>query len=134
MRILLVALAISVPHAACDRASHQSAADDPKRYLGGSLYHSKDEPIRPIAMGPLFLTDIMVDGPMGQIFTSRDAACQDKEARGPGSLLFSWFFGADERSVVQSHHGMRLLIPEGKTLCLQSTGGQSHLVWSGFRA
>jgi len=131
MRMLLAALAISLTNAACDRSSRPNAADDPQRAVGGSLFLIENE-TKPLATGPLFMTDVMIDGGTGEIVPSRDPACKDKDAEEPGEL-FSWNFPVDQGAEVRSHHGMRLLVADGKTLCSKVTSRQTRLVWAGFR-
>jgi hypothetical protein len=131
MRMLLAVLAISMTHAACDRSSRPSAADDPQRSVGGSHFLSENE-TQPLATGPFFLTDVMIDGGSGRVITSRDAACKDKDAEDRGAL-FEWNFPIDASAEARSHHGMRLLIAQGKTVCLKVFGRQTRLVWAGFR-
>ena len=129
-RILLIGLAMTL---GCDRSPRPNAADDPQRHVGDSLYLSGHEPTRPLVTGPLFLTDVIIDGGhSGEIFASRDAACKDREARALGNL-FMWSTPMDEPLEVQSHHGMRLLVPAGWTLCFKVSIGQTLLVWAGFR-
>ena len=136
MRMLLAALAISVPHTACDRSSRANAAEDPQRYVGGAFYLSAGEHPQsktvPLGTGPFFLTDLMIEDGMGEIVTSTDPECKNKEAEDHGKL-FTWLFPYGERTDVESHHGMRLLIAEGKTLCFKVMSQQTHLVWAGFR-
>jgi hypothetical protein len=130
-RMLLAMLAVSLCLAACDRSSRPNAADDPQRSLGGSHFLSENE-THALATGPIYLTDVMIDGGAGRIVTSRDPACKDKDSDDRGAL-FEWSFPSDAPGEVRSHHGMRLLIAQGKTVCLRVLGRQTRLVWAGFR-
>jgi hypothetical protein len=128
--VRIATLAVAITHAACSPSSKPSAADDPQRYVGGSLYLSAEEPARSLGTGPLFLTDVMIDSSMGNIFVTGDPTCKETE---PGGHRFDWSTPTDTPPHVESHHGMRLLVPAGKTLCLRSLQGQAKLVWAGFR-
>jgi hypothetical protein len=128
--VRIAALVVAMTHAACSPSSKLSAADDPQRYVGGSLYLSAEEPARSLGTGPLFLTDVMIDSSMGEIFMTADPSCKETE---PGGHLFDWSTPIDTPTQLESHHGMRLLVPAGKTLCLHSLQNQAKLVWAGFR-
>jgi len=136
MRTLLAVLVTSLMHAACNSSPRLNAAEDPQRYVGGALSLSAGEhpetQTRSLGTGPLFVTDVIIWGGMGELVPSRDASCKDKEAEDPGNL-FEWAFPVDERSEDLSHHGMRLLVPEGKTLCFKVLSRATRLVWAGFR-
>jgi hypothetical protein len=127
-RVEFAAVAIAMIHAACNPSSKPLASDDPQRSAGGIVFVSDDEPARSVGTGPLFLTDIMIYGFAGKVFTSADATCKEKD---PGNL-FEWITPAGTPPEVDSHHGMRLLVPGGKTLCFQSSQGRIQVVWAGF--
>jgi hypothetical protein len=134
MRLRRVLLVFSVAaHAACNQSSSPSAAQDPKRALGGVVSLPKASSAKALAPGPLFLTDVVVSGPVegsftALVFTSDDGGCQQEDAP-----IFHWYVPMDAANREISHHGMRLFIPAGKTLCFGDTFGQTKLVWAGFR-
>jgi hypothetical protein len=82
-----------------------------------------------LVTGPLFLTDVLIGGIAGYVFVSADLECKEP---GPRDELFRWTASADGMSAVESHHGMRLLVPRGKSLCLRSIQGTTKLIWAGF--
>jgi len=134
MRMLLVAFAVSVTQGACKTSSRPNAADDPQRSVGGISDFgpvtdiSQKEPTRVLETGPFFLTDVMIDGYWGKIFTARDAACKEEDPHN----LFEWQTPVDALPQLQSHHGMRLWVPAGRTLCFEATK-RTKVVWAGFR-
>lgn len=130
MRLFLAVVALSLVHAACNSSSKPNAADDPNRAVGGVITLSDKEPAQALGTGPMFLTDVMIDGRAGEIFTSRDSTCKEHDA----GDLFGWRSVADDQPyAVQAHHGMRLLVGSGRTLCFHAWAGATQLVWAGFR-
>lgn len=115
--------------AACDAASRSAPTHDPSKSLGGVVYLSDSEEVRALASGPLFLTDVIIDGQAGEVFVASDELCRKKDGDG----LFNWNVPEYKPTEVQSHHGMRIFVATGRTLCFQSSKGQSKLVWSGSR-
>jgi hypothetical protein len=88
-RLLLVAIGLTT--GACNPSSAPNAADDPKRALGGVMHLSQNEPTQPLGTGPMFLTDVMIAGRAGEIFTSQDNSCKEEFRR-----LFDWIVPDDQ--------------------------------------
>lgn len=130
MRQLQAALLVSLTVVACNSSSHSTEGQDPKSALGGVVYRSDTEPSLALGAGPLFVTDVMIDGNAGELFTSPDASCKERIAE----TLFEWNVPKYKPSELQSHHGMKLFVAAGKTLCFHSSAGQTKLVWAGSRS
>lgn len=105
-------------------ACRPSAQDDPERWVGGSV--TVEERTETLATGALFLTDVIIEGRGAAIFTSTVEGCNDGEQ----SLIHWVDFG--EHLSIHAQHGMRLLVPKGKTLCVRA-GMSTNLTWAGFR-
>lgn len=128
MRLLQATVALSLMHLGCNSSSRLNAAEDPTKARGGFVALSADEPAQPLGRGPLYLTDVLIDGWGGEIFASTDTACKERSY-----ALFRWSGPTLEPSKVESHHGMRLFFAADKTLCFRASAGPNMLVWAGFR-
>lgn len=120
-------IAVLLAITACTPTSTKPASEDPERALGGVVFLASDGELKPLETGPFFLTNLMIEGESGAIFSTADPSCKEKELN-----LFEWPAGSGETSGLRSHHGMRLFIPKGNVLCAKAWG-QARIVWAAFR-
>lgn len=126
---LLQAVLLSLLAFSCSSSS-PSNEQSAKNALGGVEYLSDSEAPLALGTGPLFLTDVMIDGSAWEIFMSSDSTCKNRDS----GTLFQWLEPAYKPTEPQSHHGMKLFVAAGKALCFHSSVGQTKLVWAGSRA
>lgn len=126
MRVPIAVVIVVATLASCNSGR---STNDPEGSLGGVVYQSANEPPLLLEHGPLMLTDVMIEGRAGKVFTANDVQCKERDQ----DELFYWNVPEYKPTEIQSHHAMRLFVPAGKTLCLQTFAGQNKLVWAASR-
>lgn len=116
-----------------------AASEDPRLALSGKvdLPSTKDGVTEPsgrkvsaaIVSGPVFVTDLILNGWDGTLFMARDNDCQEWMFD-----FFTWDSWPPEANTHTSRAvaGLRYFVPAGHTLCGRSYG-PAWLVWSAFR-
>lgn len=131
--LLLVATA-TVCMLACNKADRaRLASEDPQKQLAGEAwlpaYESESGPQKPtlIVAGPVFVTDLILNGDDARLFLSKDAACTQRLYD-----VLAWPHATENLAASRVIAGLRLFVPSNQALCAKSTGSGT-LVWAAFK-
>lgn len=119
---------------ACNKADHaRPAAEDPQKQLSGEAWlpeyeegAGRREDILIVA-GPVFVTDLILNGDDARLFLSKDAACKERLFE-----VLAWPHATDNLTASRVFAGLRFFVPANQALCGQSVGSAT-LVWSAFK-